>query len=266
MKLELSRPLVCFDLESTGPMPKLDRIVEIGLVKLYPGGGSKSYSQLVNPGIPIPAEATAIHGIKDADVAAAPKFAELAKELAKGFVGCDIAGFNVRKFDVPLLKAEFERAKLDSSSIFTDETKYVDVYRIFQMQSPRTLTAAAQHYLNSEAEESHRALADVETTLAVLEQQLLIGLEKLPGSESLPQTVDEIHAACFEQIPAGFADPEGKFMLRGDRYIFTFSKNNGRDIRTVERGFLDWMLRQDFSRHVIKIVQEELDRRDQDVY
>ena len=143
MKLKLSRPIVFFDLETTGTNVSTDRIVEISLVKLMPNGEVKSKTRRINPQMPIPAEATAVHHITDADVADEPTFAQVANSLAQIMSGCDIAGFNSNRFDIPLLDQEFERAKVDFDF---SKARFIDVQTIYHKKEPRTLVAAYRYY------------------------------------------------------------------------------------------------------------------------
>ena len=157
MQLNLRNPLVFFDLETTGTNPVTDRIVEICYLKVNPNGTEESKTILVNPGMPIPAQATAIHGISDADVANYPTFKEVAKNLARDIEGCDLAGYNSNRFDIPLLAEEFLRADVD---IDLSKRKFVDVQTIFHKMEQRTLSAALKFYCNQELEDAHSAEAE----------------------------------------------------------------------------------------------------------
>ncbi len=154
MQLKLRNPLVFFDLETTGINIVTDRIVEISYLKISPSGEESSKTILVNPGIPIPKEASDIHGILDEDVKDAPKFNELAQTLANDFEGCDFAGYNLNKFDVPLLAEEFLRAGIDFD---LKKRKYVDVQVIFHKMEQRTLIAAYKFYCDKDLKEAHTA-------------------------------------------------------------------------------------------------------------
>jgi len=162
MKLNLKVPVCFFDLETTGINPSQDRIVEIAVIKLLPSGETQRRHHLVNPGIPIPAESTAVHGISDADVAHEPTFRELAREYAKFMEGCDLSGFNILKFDLPMLVEEFLRADVDFDY---SRHQVIDSQRIFHMMEKRTLGAAVRFYCNREISDAHTAEADAQAAL-----------------------------------------------------------------------------------------------------
>ena len=167
--LQLTRPLAVFDIESTGVVPQRDRIVEIAVMKIMPDGSSRTTVRRLNPGMPIPPGATAIHGITDADVADCPLFADIAEKLLSYLADCDLAGYNISGFDVPLLENEFKRAGLEFD---TSSRKIVDIYNIFCKLYPRTLTAAYKFFCGKELEGAHGAAADTAATFEVLLGQL----------------------------------------------------------------------------------------------
>lgn len=248
--LELRRPLAVFDLETTGTDPAKDKIVEISLVRVDPGGGRTTITRRVNPGRPIPAEATAVHGIRDADVAAAPLFRELARELLDALLDSDLAGFNVRRFDVPLLDREFKEAGLD---LALAERRIVDAMTIYHRKEPRDLTAAVRFFLGREHTGAHGAESDVVASLAVLESQL----ERYPD---LPRTVEALDAFCFP-VPEGAVDRGGKFVLKEGEVTFAFGKQKGRALREVarlQRDYLEWILKQDFPDDARTLVEAAL--------
>ena len=158
-----------FDLETTGTNPSTDRIVEISLIKVMPDGREMEHSHRINPGIPIPASSTAIHHITDADVANEPKFSDIAAKLNKWLEGCDMAGYNSNKFDVPLLMEEFKRAGIPFD---TSGRRFVDVQNIFYAMEPRTLVAAYRFYCGKDLEGAHSATCDTHATYEVLMAQL----------------------------------------------------------------------------------------------
>jgi DNA polymerase III subunit epsilon len=248
--LPLERPLVVFDTETTGTNSRSDRIVEIACVKIYPDGRREDWERRLNPGIPIPAGSTAIHGISDADVAAAPRFRDVAAELAAYLEGCDLAGYNIAGFDLPVLRAEFLRAGVPFE---VSDRRLVDAQRIFFSREPRHLAAAARFYCQSEHDGAHGARADAEMTLRVLVGQLERYAE-------LPRTVGELH----EQFCAGIdqdIDPEGRFRLVNGEPTVNFGKNRGRllkDISREEPGFLRWILKGDFSEPVKSVARRYL--------
>jgi DNA polymerase-3 subunit epsilon len=169
MKLKLSRPICFFDLETTGTNIAKDRIVEIAILKVHPNGNKESRSWLVNPGIPIPPEVSAIHGITDEKVAGEPTFKDLSREISQMIQGCDLAGFNSNRFDIPLLAEELLRADLDFDM---KNTVAVDVQTIFHKMEKRTLGAAYQFYCGKELTDAHSAVADTRATYEVLMSQL----------------------------------------------------------------------------------------------
>ena len=169
MRLNLKNPLVFFDLETTGIDISKDRIVEISYVKVFPNGKEESKTLRINPGMPIPPESTAIHGITDDDVKNCPTFKAIAKSLAAEIEGCDLAGYNSNRFDIPLLAEEFLRADVN---IDLSRRKFVDVQTIFHKMEQRTLSAAYKFYCNKTLENAHTAAADTMATYEVLQAQL----------------------------------------------------------------------------------------------
>jgi DNA polymerase III subunit epsilon len=248
--LVLERPLVVFDTETTGTNPRTDRIIEIACLKVHPDGRREQYVRRFQPGVPIPASSTAIHGISDADVASAPRFREAAAELAAFLEGCDLGGYNIAGFDLPVLRAEFLRAGV---AFEVSERRLVDAQRIFFSREPRHLAAAARFYCQSEHDGAHGALADAEMTLRVLAGQLARYSE-------LPRTVAELHELFCAGIDQDL-DPEGRFRLVNGEPTVNFGKNRGRllkDISREEPGFLRWILKGDFSEPVKQIAKRFL--------
>lgn len=199
MKLQLTRPLLFFDLETTGTDVNNDRIVEISVLKLYPDGSRKVYTTRVNPLIPIPAEASAVHHITNDMVASERTFAEIAPNLSRYFQGCDIAGFNSNRFDLPLLIQEFTRVKVDFD---ISDAKLIDVQTIYHKREPRNLTAAYRYYCGKELEGAHGAEADISATADVLLGQLdmyddlptdISGLARY--TSSLPEGMERVDVA-----------------------------------------------------------------------
>ena len=232
-RLKLRRPLAVFDLETTGTNPSEDRIVEVAVLKLQPDGGYESYQQLVNPGLPIPAAATRVHCIADEDVADKPLFAEIAPELNRFLSQCDLAGFNVKRFDLPCLAAEFRRVGLQFE---VAGRAVLDAQQIFHAAEPRNLTAAVQRYLGRSLEGAHAAFVDVVATAAVLEAQL----------EAHPDLPHEV--AQLDKQFRGL-DIAGCFTRAGGKIVFGFGKYRGQPLQKVAReapGYLRWMLQQDF--------------------
>lgn len=248
--LPLQRPLVFFDTETTGTNPRADRIVEIACVKAKPDGTQEQWVRRFNPGIPIPPVSTAIHGISDSDVAEAPRFRECAAELAAFLDGCDLAGYNITGFDLPVLRIEFSRAGVPFD---VTQRRMVDAQRIFFSREPRHLAAAARFYCQSAHEGAHGALADAQMTLRVLAGQL-------SRYEDIPRTVSELHDLFCAGLDQDM-DPEGRFrMVQGEPTV-NFGKNRGRTLRDMSReepGFFRWILKGDFSEHVKAIAKKYL--------
>lgn len=250
MKLNLKKPLAFFDLETTGISISNDRIVEIAILKVHPDGSEESLRHLVNPTIPIPDETSKIHHIYDKDVADAPTFKELGKNLAKFLQGCDLGGYNLIKFDVPLLVEEFLRADVDFS---TENRKIIDAQKIFYMMEPRTLTAAYKFYCNKKLDGAHSALADTVATYEVLKAQIEkyegVAIEDREGNEITPivNDMDELHTLYANQ----FADLVGRlaYNSNGDE-VFNFGKHKNKlviDVFRKEPSYYDWMMRGDFA-------------------
>lgn len=236
--MKIERPIVFFDLETTGTNITHDRIVEISIVKVYPDKEEiKTYTQRINPGIPIPPEATAVHHISDDDVKDAPKFSDIANGIAETFKGCDIAGFNSNKFDLPLLIEEMTRAHV---ILDIRRANLIDVQTIFHKKEPRNLTAAYKFYCSKDLEGAHSALADTIATYEVFKAQL----EKY---DDLPDTIEGI--AEFSAY-GNNVDLMGRF-VRDDKkqIIVNFGKHKGKPLLKVlkeEPSFYDWMISNDF--------------------
>lgn len=248
--LVLDRPVVVFDTETTGTNPRSDRIVEIACLKVHPDGRRECWVRRLNPRMPIPAGSTAIHGICDADVAGLAGFAEIASELARFLDGCDLAGYNIAGFDLPVLRVEFLRAGVEFE---VAERRLLDAQRIFFAYEPRHLTAAARFYCQAEHAGAHGALADAEMTLRVLEGQF-------ERYAALPRSVPELHDLYCAGIDRD-VDPEGRIRLVNGEPTINFGKNRGRALKDLSReepGFLRWIIKGDFSRPVKEIAKKYL--------
>ena len=243
--------MAVFDLETTGIDPAKDKIIEIALVRVDPDGGRVAIARRVNPGRPIPAEATAVHGIRDEDVAQSPSFRQIAREILDALKDADLAGFNVRRFDVPLLDREFREAGLD---LALASRRIVDVMTIYHKKEPRDLTAAVRYFLGRDHDGAHTASRDVAATLEVLESQLA-------RYEDLPRSVDDLDSFCFP-VPAGAVDRSGKFVLREGEVVFAFGRQRGkplREVARVQRDYLEWILKQqDFPEDARSLVRKAL--------
>lgn len=248
--LELTRDLVIFDLETTGTDPATDRIVEISVLRISPGGERTSRTRRINPERPIPPDATEVHGIRDEDVRDEPSFRKIARGLLDFFGDADLAGFNVSRFDVPLLVHEFRRCGLD---LALERRKVVDAMTVFHRMEPRDLSAAVRFYLGREHEGAHGAEADVEATAAVLDAQLA-------RYGDLPRTVDGLDRWC-NPVGDDAVDRSGKFVWSGGDVVFAFGKNQGKRLRDIARsnpGYLEWIARSDFPEDAQTIVRDAM--------
>lgn len=237
MKLNLKRPLVIFDLETTGTNTSHDRIVEIALLKVMPDGQEELRSYRINPTIPIPKEVTLIHGISDADVADKPTFKEIAPELNTFLKECDFGGFNSNKFDFPMLVEEFYRAGIDFD---VDKRKFIDAQRIYHFKEPRNLKAAYRFYCEKELENAHSAEADTLATWAVLKAQL----EKY---NDIPHDIEGLHRMSGQN---NLADLAGRLIINQDNeVVFNFGKHKGKLVKNIfrdEPNYYNWMMEGDF--------------------
>ncbi len=247
MKLNLKRPIVFLDLETTGVDSSKDRIVEISLVKVFPNGDEEIKTRRVNPGMPIPAEASAIHGIYDADVKDEPKFEQLAKSLATWIEGCDLAGYNSNKFDIPVLAEEFLRAGVD---IDLKKRKFIDVQNIFHKKEQRTLVAAYRFYCDLDLEGAHSAEADTLATYEVLKAQL----------ERYPDLENDVDFLAGYTTQSQCADYAGRILYDKDGVeVFGFGKHKGRSVAEVfreEPSYYSWMMNGDFPKYTQKVITE----------
>jgi DNA polymerase III subunit epsilon len=253
MKLSLARPLAIIDLETTGTAVEIDRIVEIAIIKVYPDGRKTDYSKRVNPGISIPPEASKVHHIRDKDVKSQPTFKKIAQGVALILKNCDVVGFNIAGFDLPLLQSEFERAGVKFA---IEDRAVIDAARIFHSKEPRNLDAAARFYLNTDHKDAHSALADARMCWRVLEAQLR-------RYSDLPRDPSGLHEFCN---PASdrYLDSGHRFEWRHRRAAFAFGKYRGRflkDVAEEDREYLEWMAGSDFPRDTKKIVAMALQRK-----
>ena len=242
--IELNAPLVVVDVETTGTNPETDRIVQIGIIKLYPDGKKTEWETLVNPEMPIPPEIGLIHGITNETVRDAPKFSEIAHNIVSGMKMCDYCGYNV-KFDLKFLEAEIQRAGIK----FTFNGRILDGLRIFQTKERRDLTAAVKFYLKEDLSGAHNALTDARATLRVVEAQL----EHYPD---LPRTMEELHVLFFETVTGDNYDPDGKFIWRNSECCINFGKHKGKPLRDLPIDYIQWMLKGDFSQQVKILLAE----------
>lgn len=247
MKLELKKPLVFFDLETTGVDPGRDRIVEMCFIKVHPDGERETKTRRINPEMPIPPESTAIHGITDQDVADQPAFRQIARALYTWIEGCDLAGYNSNKFDVPMLVEEFLRAgvEVDLNSI-----KLVDVQNIFHKKEQRTLVAAYKFYCSKDIINAHSAEADVEATYEVL-------LAQLEKYDDLPRDIEALSAYSKMGHNLDFAGRIG--VNENGIPVFNFGKHKGVpvvDVFRKEPSYYDWMIKGDFTLDTKRVVTD----------
>ncbi len=246
--LRLQRDLVCLDTETTGADPSVDRVVQIALVRLHPNGAAEEFESLVNPGMPIPEEAVAVHGITNDMVEFAPPFRRLAADLARWMENADLAGFNLLRFDLPLLRLEFQRA---GQPWDISQARVLDAQVIFHKMEPRNLGAAYRFYCGHPLEGAHGALADARAALAVLRAQIV----RYP---ELPNDVAAL-AELFPSVDPRFLDPERRFTWRNGEVTFNFGTRRGRTLRSVAEAdpeYLEWMLERDFSPEVRKLIED----------
>ena len=238
MKLNLKNPLVFFDLETTGINITRDRIVEISLLKVHPNGKEEIKSRLINPEMPIPAQSTAIHGITDDDVKDSPTFKQVAKSLADMLEGCDLAGFNSSRFDVPMLSEEFLRAGVDFDM---SKRKFVDVQIIFHKKEQRTLAAAYKFYCDKELQNAHSAEADTIATYEVLKSQL----DRYPDLENDVAFLSKEYSSFNNNV-----DFAGRIIFDDKGVeVFNFGKHKGKPVAQVlrnEPSYYSWMMDGDF--------------------
>lgn len=239
MQLKLQRPIVFFDLETTGTNVTHDRIVEISIIKVLPGGEEVERTRRVNPEMPIPPEATAVHHITDADVAEEPTFRQIAKSLAEMFADSDIAGFNSNRFDIPLLMEEFNRAGVPFD---LSRTRFVDVQTIYHKLEPRNLTAAYRFYCGKNLEDAHSASADTRATLEVLKAQL----DRYPAD-----LVNDVKALSEFSCHSKNVDFAGRLIYNDARQeVVNFGKYKGQiaeDVLRRDPGYYSWIQQGDFQ-------------------
>lgn len=238
MLLNLKNPIIFIDLESTGVDVAKDRIVEISVIKLHPNGAEEVKTRRINPTIPIPAEATKIHGITNDDVKDCPTFREIAKNLTVFIEGCDFAGYNSIKFDIPILVEEFLRAGVE---VDFRGRRMVDVQNIFHKMEQRTLVAAYKFYCHKELVNAHSAEADIRATYEVLQAQL----------DRYPELQNDVAFLSDFSSKTKNADYAGRIVYdeNGDEVI-NFGKHKGRkvaDILKVEPSYYDWIMKGDFA-------------------
>ncbi|OGQ89179.1 MAG: hypothetical protein A2289_04160 [Deltaproteobacteria bacterium RIFOXYA12_FULL_58_15] len=241
-KLELERPLVVFDLETTGLDVRRDRVVEMSCLKIGVDGSQDLRTRRLNPTVPISPEATAVHGISNADVENEPTFQQVARSLFTYLDGCDLSGFNVEGFDLPLLIQEFDRAGIKYPA---NPVNVIDSWRIFLAKEPRDLTAAYRMYCNKDLANAHSAEADTVAAAEVL-------LAQLERYADLPTAIADLHAFCHPVRPNAI-DPAGKLVWHRGEACLGFGKHRDRSLRWLvqeEPQYLTWIAESDFTDEV----------------
>jgi DNA polymerase-3 subunit epsilon len=245
MELNLKNPLVFFDLETTGTNITTDRIVEISYLKIHPNGKEESKTRRINPGVPIPAESTAIHGISDEDVKDCPSFKEIAKSLATQIEGCDLAGYNSNRFDIPLLAEEFLRVDVE---IDFSKRKFIDVQTIFHKKEQRTLSAALKFYCDKNLEDAHSAEADTKATYEVLKAQL----------DRYGDLKNDMAFLADYSTFTNNVDFAGRIVYNEKKEeVINFGKYKGRlgaEVLKSDPGYYGWIMQGDFSLHTKKVL------------
>lgn len=260
MKLNLTKPLAFFDLETTGINIGTDRIVEISIVRVNIDNTTDILTKKINPTIPIPLFTSKIHGIYDKDVVDCPTFKELANQLFQFITNCDLAGFNSNKFDVPLLAEEFLRADVDFD---LKNRKLIDVQNIFHIMEPRNLTAAYKFYCGKPLENAHSAEADTVATYEIFKAQLKhyenTEVTDDKGNVSKPVVND---MAVLSELTTRFkqADLSARIVYNDkDEEIFNFGKHKGKTVKEVfekEPGYYSWMMQGDFPLYTKKVITQ----------
>ena len=260
MKLNLTRPLAFFDLEATGINIGADRIVEISVIKLHPDGTDEAKTWRVNPGIPIPAEVSLIHGIYDEHIKDEPTFAQLAADVAAFIADSDLAGYNSNKFDIPMLMEEFLRGGVPFD---LENRLFIDVQNIFHQMEQRTLKAAYQFYCNKQIINAHSAEADTRATMEVLLAQIAryenVEWEDKKGNKTVPVVNDVAALHKFTNLhrPVDFA---GRLAFNDDgEEVFNFGKHKGKkveDVFNLEPSYYSWMMQGDFPLYTKRKLEE----------
>lgn len=251
MALKLKRDLICFDLETTGLDVNSDRIVELAVVKIKADGTRETRTRRLNPERPIAEAATAVHGISNEDVAHEPTFGQIAMSLHGYFEHCDLTGFNVERFDLPLLTKEFERVGIKFPG---EGTRVIDSWRIFLAKEPRDLTAAFRYYCGKTLEDAHSAEADAVAAADVL-------LAQIERYDDLPGTIEELDVFCHPTQP-DWIDGEGKIIWSEEAAVLNFGKHKGKALKELAQDmpdYLRWICNADFPKDVVSLCRDALD-------
>lgn len=243
----LKRPIIFFDLETTGLDHKYDRVIEIGAVKIHPDGRRETYTQRINPQMRISAEISALTGITNEAISEAPTFAQAAQQIASFFADADLGGYNVARFDVKVMIEEYKRAGMNFKA---EERAIVDSQVIFHQKEKRDLAAAYKYYCNKDLKAAHSAQADIDATVDVFLSQI----DRYPD---LPRDLQELHKFCRGNQDR-FVDSEGKFFWRDGEAVFNFGKFKSQTLRQVAQvnpEYLHWVIspERQFPQDVIDI-------------
>lgn len=245
MDLNLKNPIIFFDLETTGVNITHDKIVEISYIKIFPNGSEEENTIRINPGCHIPEEATAVHHITDEDVKNCPMFKDVAKKLSKVFEGCDIAGFNSNRFDIPLLSEEFLNADI---VVDFSKRKFVDVQTIFHKMEQRTLVAAYKFYCDKDLTEAHSASADTRATYEVLKAQL----------DHYPELKNDVDYLSDFSSQKKNVDLMGRIVYNEKQQeVFNFGKYKGvpvEDVLLKDSGYYAWIMQGDFAQDTKRVL------------
>lgn len=250
--LKLERPLVFFDLETTGVSVAQDRIVQMAAIKVWPDGKEEEFEWMVNPGCSIPEDASAVHGIRDEDVMFSPPFSEIASEILSLFKGSDLGGYNAAKYDVPLIANEFKRVGMELN---LKDIHIADSFEVFKVMEAKTLANAYKFYCNETLAGAHSALPDTRAALEVLKAQV-------SRYEELPNAVESLVKYCREkQIKGNAFDKDGRLAWVKDELAINFGKHKGTTLKSLvktERGYLEWIVSQDFNDDVKNAIKNAL--------
>jgi DNA polymerase-3 subunit epsilon len=251
--IQLERPLVAIDTETTGLSPKIDRIIQVAIIKIYPDGKTTEWETLINPGEPIPPESTKTHGITDEMVKDSPAFRNVAPLISLGMKDCDVIGYS-GTFDLQMLKSEYQRL----GQLTPEWGEFLlDPSKIFMKMEKRDLTAAVQFYCGETLEGAHNALVDIRATVKVLAAQL----QRYPD---LPRSVKGLHDWLFNEVAEGQLCPDKKFVTRNGVVILNFTAKTGTPLHQVDDGLLRWICAQEFvSKEAKEIAFNEQARRRQ---
>ena len=246
--MQLERPLIVFDLETTGLDIKNDRIVQFAFLRVNPDRSQDEWMELVNPGVPIPVEASRVHHITDDMVADKPHFNDFAPMIQEFLQDGDLCGFNIARFDAPFLQAEMKRAGVP---LDLAKTHLVDAQIIFHKNEPRDLTAAYRFYCSGEHVDAHDAMGDVRATLAILDAQLA-------KYSALPKSAEGLHKYCLPG-DSRFVTRDRKFIWKNGEAALSFGKHKGKMLKWLvehEPDYLQWMQNGDFTDETRQVIMD----------